>query len=196
MGSSIATLGAASLAQLGVSSLLAAETNKTLGFAFVGLGDFAQNHLLPGITRCKFCKPVALVSGHPEKAAAVASKYGIDSRNIYNYENYDSIRDNPVIDVVYVVLPNGMHAEYTIRAFAAGKHVMCEKPMANTAEECRADDRCGPRRRGKDCRSGIGCTGMRRRWRASRHFAGARSGRSRSSRRRRDLPSGIRRNGG
>ena len=59
------------------------------------------------------------------------------SENIYNYDNYDSIKDNPQIDVVYVVLPNGMHAEYTIRAFEAGKHVMCEKPMANTAAECR-----------------------------------------------------------
>ncbi len=137
LGSSIATLGAASLAQLGVSSLLAAEPTKQLGFAFVGLGGFARDHLLPGITRCKFCKPVAVVSGHPAKAAAVASQYGIDSRNIYNYDNYDSIRDNPEIDVVYVVLPNGMHAEYTIRAFQAGKHVMCEKPMANRAEECR-----------------------------------------------------------
>ncbi len=137
LGSSIATLGAASLAQFGVTSLLAAEAGKTLGFAFVGLGDFARNHLLPGIMRCKFCKPVALVSGHPQKAAAVAKLYGVDSRNIYNYENYDSIKDNPSIDVVYVVLPNGMHAEYTIRGFAAGKHVMCEKPMANTAEECR-----------------------------------------------------------
>ena len=138
LGTSLATLGAASLAQLGVTSLLAEETNKTLGFAFVGLGEFARGHLLPGIRRCKLCKAVALVSGHPEKAAAMASEYGIDARNIYNYDNYDSIKDNPQIDVVYVVLPNGMHAEYTIRAFQAGKHVMCEKPMANTAEECRA----------------------------------------------------------
>lgn len=137
--SSAAALGAASLAKLGSSLSLAAEPAepaKTLGFAFVGLGYFALTELLPGITRCKSCKPVALVSGHPDKAKAVAEKYGIDSRNIYNYDNYDSIKDNPQIDVVYIVLPNGMHAEYTVRAFAAGKHVMCEKPMANTAAEC------------------------------------------------------------
>jgi predicted dehydrogenase len=137
LGTSIATLGAASLAQLGVGSLLAAEETPKLGFAFVGLGYFAMNYLLPGCARCKFCKPVALVSGHPVKAAAVAKQYGIDGKNIYNYDNYDAIKDNTEIDVVYVVLPNGMHAEYTVRAFAAGKHVMCEKPMANTAEECR-----------------------------------------------------------
>ena len=62
--------------------------------------------------------------------------YGIDPKNIYNYENFDTIKDNPAIDVVYIVLPNGMHAEYTIRAAKAGKHVLCEKPMANTVEEC------------------------------------------------------------
>jgi glucose-fructose oxidoreductase len=137
-----AALAAASLAKFGARSLLAAEDRAaepatTLGFAFVGLGGFAMNQLLPGILGCKYCKPVALVSGHPDKAAAVARKYGIESANIYNYGNFDSIRNNPRIDVVYVVLPNGMHAEYTVRAFEAGKHVMCEKPMANTAEECR-----------------------------------------------------------
>ena len=195
MGSSIATLGAASLAQFGVTSLLAAEAGKTLGFAFVGLGDFARNHLLPGIMRCKFCKPVALVSGHPQKAAAVAKLYGVDSRNIYNYENYDSIKDNPSIDVVYVVLPNGMHAEYTIRGFAAGKHVMCEKPMANTAEECRQMIAAG-KAAGKKLQ-----IGYRMHWDSPTAacidaLRGERSGRFRSSRRRRDLPSGIRRNGG
>jgi len=139
LGSAAAALGTAALARFATSrSLGADEPVKTLGFAFVGLGGFAREQLMPGITRCKFCKPVAVVSGHPEKAAAVASEYGIDSRNIYNYENFDSIKDNPAIDVVYIVLPNGMHAEYTIRAFQAGKHVMCEKPMANTVEECRA----------------------------------------------------------
>jgi glucose-fructose oxidoreductase len=129
-------LGAASLAQLGQTLTFADEPAKPLGFAFVGLGEFAMSQLLPGISRCKFCKPVALVSGHPDKAKAVAAQYSIDPKNIYNYDNFDSIKDNPQIDVVYVVLPNSMHAEYTIRAFAAGKHVMCEKPMAVSVKEC------------------------------------------------------------
>jgi predicted dehydrogenase len=79
---------------------------------------------------------VALVSGHPDKARALADKYGIDQKNIFNYDNYDKIKDNPEIDVIYVVLPNSMHAEYTIRAANAGKHVMCEKPMAINVDEC------------------------------------------------------------
>lgn len=54
----------------------------------------------------------------------------------YTYENFDSIKDNATIDIVYVVLPNALHAEYVVRAARAGKHVICEKPMALTVEEC------------------------------------------------------------
>jgi glucose-fructose oxidoreductase len=140
LATSAAAAGAVSLARLGATTLFAADDSnppaKPLGFAFVGLGGFCLNELLPHMHLCKYCKPVALVSGHPEKAKSVAAQYNIDPKNIYNYDNYDSIKDNPDIDVVYIVLPNGMHAEYTIRAFKAGKHVLCEKPMANSVEEC------------------------------------------------------------
>jgi predicted dehydrogenase len=111
---------------------------KTLGFALVGIGNLSMGQLLPAFAKCKTAKPVALVSGHPDKAKEQATKYGIDPKNIYNYENFDSIKDNPAIDVVYIVLPNSMHAEYTIRAAKAGKHVLCEKPMANSVEDCQA----------------------------------------------------------
>ena len=114
------------------------QEEKTVGFALVGIGTLTMGQLLPAFAKCKLARPVALVSGHPEKAREQADKYGIDRKNIYNYENVDSIKDNPAVDVVYVVLPNGMHAEYTIRAAKAGKHVLCEKPMANTVAECQA----------------------------------------------------------
>ena len=71
-----------------------------------------------------------------EKAEKWKKKYNIPGKNVYNYENFDTIRDNPDIDIVYVVLPNAMHAEYTIRAAKAGKHVICEKPMAVSVKEC------------------------------------------------------------
>jgi predicted dehydrogenase len=114
-----------------------AEPRK-LGFALVGVGSLTMGQLLPAFAKSKFAKPVALVSGHPAKARQQADKYGIDPKNIYNYDNYDTMKDNPDIDVVYVVLPNSMHAEYTIRAAKAGKHVLCEKPMADSVEECQA----------------------------------------------------------
>ena len=75
---------------------------------------------------------------HPSKIKAWQAKYQIPEKNCYNYDTFDQIADNPDIDVVYIVLPNGMHAEYTIRAAKAGKHVLCEKPMANTASDCMA----------------------------------------------------------
>ncbi len=76
------------------------------------------------------CGSRALVSGDPAKARAVAGQYGVPPQNLYDYASFDRIRDNPAIDFVYIVLPNNMHAEYTVRAAQAGKHVLCEKPMA------------------------------------------------------------------
>ena len=109
---------------------------KKLGWAIVGLGSLAINQILPAFAKCEKSKLVAFVSGHRDKADKLAARYGVEAANIYNYENYDGIKNNPAIDVVYIVLPNGMHAEYTVRALQAAKHVLCEKPMANTPAEC------------------------------------------------------------
>ena len=111
---------------------------KKLGWAIVGLGSLAINQILPAFDKCEKSKVVALVSGHPDKANKLALRYGVSPKNIYNYQNYDSIKDNPEVDIIYIVLPNGMHAEYTVRGFQAGKHVLSEKPMANTPAECQA----------------------------------------------------------
>ena len=109
---------------------------KKLGWAIVGLGSLAIHQILPAFAKCEKSKVVALVSGHPDKANKLAQRYGVESKNIYNYENYDSLNNNPEVDVIYIVLPNGMHAEYTVRGLQAGKHVLTEKPMANTPAEC------------------------------------------------------------
>src|SRR6476661_7399051 len=109
---------------------------KKLGWAIVGLVSLSLNQILPAFAKCEKSKVVALVSGHPDKANKLALRYGVDPKNIYNYQNYDSIRDNPEVDITYIVLPNAMHAEYTVRGHQAGKHVLSEKPMANTPAEC------------------------------------------------------------
>jgi len=109
---------------------------KKLGWAIVGLGSLSINQILPAFSQCEKSKVVALVSGHPDKANKLALRYGVSPKNIYNYQNYDSIKDNPEVDIIYIVLPNGMHAEYTVRGLQAGKHVLTEKPMANTPAEC------------------------------------------------------------
>ncbi|HEV7785076.1 MAG TPA: Gfo/Idh/MocA family oxidoreductase [Thermoanaerobaculia bacterium] len=110
--------------------------DQRVGYAIVGLGHLALDEVLPAFVQCKRSRVTALVSGHPEKAAAVARQYGIDPRNLYNYQNYDELRNNSAVQVVYVILPNSMHAEYTIRGAKAGKHVLCEKPMATSSRDC------------------------------------------------------------
>ena len=107
-----------------------------LGIALVGLGGYATGQLGPALLQTEHCYLAGIVTGTPSKIPAWKEKYGIPDKNIYNYDNYDSIANNPDIDIVYVVLPNSMHAEYTIRAAGAGKHVICEKPMAISVEEC------------------------------------------------------------
>ena len=115
-----------------------ADEQKKLGFCVVGIGSLSKNQIIPALAKTENCKLVALVSGHAaEKAPPIVEKYGLNPKYVYSYDNFEAIRDNPDIDVVYVVLPNSMHAEYTIRAFKCGKHVLCEKPMANSAEDCR-----------------------------------------------------------
>jgi predicted dehydrogenase len=109
-----------------------------VGYAIVGLGRIALEEMIPGIAQSQRSKVAALVSGHPEKAAAVALRLGIDPHNIYSYERYDELRNNRDVQGVYIALPNSMHAEYTIRAARAGKHVLCEKPMATTSRDCQA----------------------------------------------------------
>jgi predicted dehydrogenase len=111
---------------------------KKLGWAIVGLGNLSINQILPAFAKCEKSKVVAFVSGHPDKANKLALRYNVNPKNIYNYESYDTIRDNPEVDVIYIVLPNSMHAEYTIRGAQAGKHVLSEKPMATSPADCQA----------------------------------------------------------
>jgi predicted dehydrogenase len=112
--------------------------DKKLGFALVGLGKLSQGQLIPGLRNSKGCKLAAVVTGDPAKGARIAKENGLPADAIYSYETFDRIANDPRVDVVYIVLPNGMHAEYTIRAFKAGKHVLCEKPLATTAKDCEA----------------------------------------------------------
>jgi len=122
---------------LGLASLEALQTGRKLGVALVGLGGYSSGQLAPALQKTQLCRLTGIVTGTPEKAQKWKQQYSIPDKNIYNYQNFDSIKDNPDIDIVYVVLPNSMHAEYVERAARAGKHVICEKPMATSVEDCR-----------------------------------------------------------
>jgi len=113
-------------------------SGRKLGWCIVGLGRISMEHFMPGVADSKTGKLTALVSGHREKAEKQAAMYNIPSPSIYGYDNFDEIRNDKTIDAVYIALPNSMHAEYTIRAAKAGKHVLCEKPMATSLSDCRA----------------------------------------------------------
>src|SRR4051812_14754366 len=94
-----------------------------------------MDHFMPACKMSQNSQVTALVSGDRKKAEGQAAQYSVPAKNIYDYKNYDEIGDNPDIDAVYIALPNSMHAEYTIRAANAGKHVFCEKPMATTVKD-------------------------------------------------------------
>lgn len=128
-------LSALGLAANLVPSLYAEPAQKKTGYAVIGLGRIA-GHFMPGVRNTTNSQITALVSGHRDKAERIASQYNIPAGSIYSYENFDEIAHNPTVDAVYVALPNSMHAEYTIRAAKAGKHVLCEKPMATNVADC------------------------------------------------------------
>ena len=115
-----------------------ASQHKRLGVALVGLGYYSTDVLAPALQMTEHCYLAGIVTGTPSKIGKWQRQYDIPDKNVYNYENFDTIADNPDIDVIYVVLPPSMHAEYSIRAAHAGKHVWCEKPMALTEKECRS----------------------------------------------------------
>jgi predicted dehydrogenase len=106
------------------------------GIALVGLGTYSTEQLAPALLETKCCRLAGLVTGSPSKIPEWKNKYAVPDDNIYSYANFDTIAGNKDIDIVYIALPNALHAEYVIRAAEAGKHVICEKPMALTVAEC------------------------------------------------------------
>ena len=106
------------------------------GYAIVGLGRLSLGQILPAMGKSKYSKPVALVSGDREKASKIALQYGIKQSAIYDYASYDRIAENSEVKAIYIVLPNSMHAEYVVRGAKAGKHILCEKPMATSVRDC------------------------------------------------------------
>jgi len=107
-----------------------------LGIALVGLGTYAREQLAPALEETKHCYLAGIVTGSPDKAKKWKAKYNIPDKSSYTYANFDEVSSNPDIHIIYVVLPNSMHREFVVRAARAGKHVICEKPMALTVADC------------------------------------------------------------
>ncbi|HEX2861720.1 MAG TPA: Gfo/Idh/MocA family oxidoreductase [Lacunisphaera sp.] len=113
-------------------------SRKKLGLALVGLGGYSRGQLGPALKITEHVRLAGVVTGSREKGLQWAAEHGFPETSIYGYDTMARMADNPDIDIVYVVTPNGLHAEHAIAAAKAGKHVICEKPMANTVAECDA----------------------------------------------------------
>jgi glucose-fructose oxidoreductase len=136
IGQTIAGFAGLALSQSAFSNIIIPQKKEKLGVALVGLGYYSTDLLAPALQLTQKCSLVGIVTGTPAKAETWKQQYNIKDKNIYNYGSFDSIANNPDIDVIYIVLLPSMHAEYVIRAAKAGKHVWCEKPMAMTVKEC------------------------------------------------------------
>jgi predicted dehydrogenase len=114
---------------------MASRAKARVRYAVVGLGHIAQVAVLPAFTNArKNSELVALVSDDPVKRQELGEQYSVE--HTYSYEDYDRLLQSGLVDAVYIALPNHMHCEYTVRAAEAGIHVLCEKPMAVTEDEC------------------------------------------------------------
>ena len=136
------SLGAGATTLLGGAALasplgLLAPPERKLGVALLGLGLYSTGQLAPALQQTKYCRLAGIVTGSPAKAKQWQQQYSLADKNIYDYKTFDHIADNPDIDIVYVVTPNALHAEFAVRAAQAGKHVICEKPMATSVADAR-----------------------------------------------------------
>lgn len=128
--------GITSISSIGFPAIILPKEKDKLGVALVGLGYYSGSLLAPALQLTKECELKGIVTGTPSKIPSWQKKYDIDDKNVYNYETMYEIANNDDIDVVYVVTPSGLHAQFAIIAAEAGKHVWCEKPMETTVARC------------------------------------------------------------
>src|ERR671926_604900 len=107
---------------------------RQVGYAVIGLGHIAQSAVLPAFAHAKKSKLVALISGDADKRMKLARKYRCDG---YDVRELDEALDRPDVDAVYIAEPNDKHVDFAVRAAKQGVHVLCEKPLAVSEEECR-----------------------------------------------------------
>jgi glucose-fructose oxidoreductase len=132
------SLGAAALALAARARAQSTPPAKKLGIALCGLGNYSHGQLAPALKLTQHVELRGVITGSREKGQRWAKEFGFPEKNIYNYGTMSRLIDNPDIDIVYVVTPNALHPEHTIAAAWAGKHVISEKPMANSVSDCNA----------------------------------------------------------
>lgn len=114
------------------------QGKRKLGVALIGLGSYARGQLGPALRRTELCELRGVVTGDAAKGKKWAQSYGFSPKSVYSYDTMAAIADDPNIDIIYSVTPPGLHKRDVLAGAAAGKHVICEKPMAVSVEECEA----------------------------------------------------------
>jgi predicted dehydrogenase len=109
---------------------------RKLGFAICGLGNLSEHQIAPALQKTEHCRLSGLITDSPDKARQWQAKYGIPAANVFSYDTMERLAHNKDIDVIYIVTPNAQHADQTLKAAKAGKHVICEKPMEVSVEKC------------------------------------------------------------
>ena len=132
----MAAMIAAGISPAMIGRAEADEPEKQLGLAIVGLGAYATSCIAPEIAACQHVRLAGVVTGDAEKGKTWAQEHSFEQDAIYSDDSIDKIASDDRIDFVHIALPNSMHAEFAIRAAQAGKHVMVEKPMAISSQQC------------------------------------------------------------
>ncbi len=129
-------VAAAPFISTSVTRAKAKAARSKLGFAICGLGSLSENQIAPALLKTEHCRLTGLITDSPQKARKWQAQYDIPSNSVYTYDTMDRLAHDPRIDVVYIVTPNAQHAQQTLAAARAGKHVICEKPMEVSVEKC------------------------------------------------------------
>jgi glucose-fructose oxidoreductase len=134
------TAAFAAPAIIGMNSLVRAQSAREgkLGIALCGLGGFSKQSIAPELPSAQNVYFAGAITGNAAKGREWAAQYGFPEKNIFSYADMAKLAEAKDIAIVHVVTPNALHAEHSIAAAKAGKHVMCEKPMATTVEQCEA----------------------------------------------------------
>jgi predicted dehydrogenase len=109
---------------------------RTLRVALMGLGGYASI-VANAMKDCKQAKLTGIISGTPAKLEQWKAKFGVEAKNCYSYSTVDQLKNNPNIDLVYITTPNSLHYKHVLQIAATGKHIICEKPMADNAQQAR-----------------------------------------------------------
>ena len=107
------------LVQSAFANIIVPQKKEKLGVALVGLGYYSKDLLAPALKLTTKCQLKGIVTGTPSKAESWKKEHNLADKNIYNYQDFDKVANNPDIDIIYVVLPPSMHAEYSVRAAKA-----------------------------------------------------------------------------